>query len=420
MIRKIQVLNYRVLHQVSQNIEPFQVLVGANASGKSTFMDVINLMADLVRVRDFREAINERSPNFSNLCWRGQSDWFELALEVQLPETLPYRNPDYPYMRYEVRIGYNNDGELALLQETLWLIKNLSSDKLPSAERITVGYHHKKIPKGWRKIVNKTASGSDYFRQENSDWNNNFRLGPWRSALGNLPEDETRFPAAIWFKNYLLEGIQRIALNSEAMRMPSPPNAPRIFQPDGSNLPHVIHHLATHDPDAFEAWVKHIRTALPDVQNIITTERPEDKSRYLSIEYSLGASSLTATDNEESILRVPSWAASDGTLRLLALTILAYLPETGRFYLVEEPENGIHPLGIETIIKSFESMYENGIMVATHSPLILNMLAPQQLLCFTRQDDGSVRIVRGDQHPNLRDWQGKTTLDILFAAGVLG
>ncbi len=47
---------------------------------------------------------------------------------------------------------------------------------------------------------------------------------------------------------------------------------------------------------------------------------------------------------------VPSWLLSDGTLRLMALTLIAFasLPEP-RTYLVEEPENGLHPLAIQVV-----------------------------------------------------------------------
>jgi len=41
MIRRIEALNYRSLRYVSQALCPFQLLIGPNASGKSTFLDVV-------------------------------------------------------------------------------------------------------------------------------------------------------------------------------------------------------------------------------------------------------------------------------------------------------------------------------------------------------------------------------------------
>ena len=80
--------------------------------------------------------------------------------------------------------------------------------------------------------------------------------------------------------------------------------------------------------DRFEEWVAHVRTALPDIDRIRTVRRDEDKHRYLLVKYKNG-------------VEVPSWMVSDGTLRLLALTLLAYVPEFTGTYLIEEPENGV-------------------------------------------------------------------------------
>ena len=48
MIRRIEALNYRCLRYVSQPLDHFHVLVGPNASGKSTFLDVVGLIRDLL------------------------------------------------------------------------------------------------------------------------------------------------------------------------------------------------------------------------------------------------------------------------------------------------------------------------------------------------------------------------------------
>ena len=45
---RIQALRYRSLRYVSQELGPFQVLVGPNASGKSNFLDVVAFLGDLV------------------------------------------------------------------------------------------------------------------------------------------------------------------------------------------------------------------------------------------------------------------------------------------------------------------------------------------------------------------------------------
>ena len=41
-------LNYRCLRYVSRPLQPFHVLVGPNASGKTTFLDVVGFLQDLL------------------------------------------------------------------------------------------------------------------------------------------------------------------------------------------------------------------------------------------------------------------------------------------------------------------------------------------------------------------------------------
>ena len=207
-------------------------------------------------------------------------------------------------------------------------------------------------------------------------------------ALANLPEDEERFPVATWVKRLLMEGVQRLMLNSAAMSRPAPPGSPSDLQPDGSNLPWAIEALRG-DPRRFDRWVAHVRTALPDVTGIETIEREEDRHRYLRVTYQTG-------------LQAPSWTISDGTLRLLALTLVAYVPARDRIYLIEEPENGIHPPRgsrdtttvppsrspaevvvpvpeIEAWVWSRSAVVEDVLGWADRRPALLEWLATQQL-----------------------------------------
>lgn len=423
MIVRVEALSYRCLRYTRQHLGPFQVLIGPNASGKSTFLDVIAFLADLVREKEGVAAgVANRAPDLRDLCWMRHGDVFELAIESAIPDNMRTRkNGNYSQVRYEVRVGLLPDTrEVSLLAEALWLkSENLAEESAPTFQRTlfpvdvtppdsVVTAARKHSPTGWRRVLNKvTESGNDYFRSESSEWNNLFRLGPRRSALANLPEDEDKFPISIWFRRSLLEGVQRLALSSEALRRPSRPGSPRHFQPDGSNLPWVVNDLHERAPARLEEWIAHVRTSLPDLREIRTVERPEDRHRYLVLDY-------------ESGLQAPSWLVSDGTLRMLALTILAYIPGLEGAYLIEEPENGIHPRAVETVLQSLSSVYGAQVLLATHSPVILSLAQPDQVLCFGRTPQGATDIVLGSEHPRLRQWRGETDLGTLFASGVLG
>ena len=419
MISRIEALGYRCLRYIHQDLGAFHVLVGPNASGKSTFLDVLAFMSDVIFLGPDK-AVSDRAPDFRDLVWLRQRDRFELAIEVQIPEDRrdKLRNGGYRRARDELGVcGDDKSGEPTVPAQSVWLMAQEDGRPPQSAQRTffpeppippeSIVRAGGRAPEGWKKIVNKVAdSGNDYFSSETSGWNNLFRLGPRKSALANLPEDETKFPVATWFKEFLMLGVQRIMLNSQRMREPSPPRAPKEFLPDGSTLPWVVEKLAARHRRQFNDWIQHVRTALPELKTVRTVERSEDRHRYLVLEYQNG-------------LKVPSWAASDGTLRLLALTLLAYLPNVKGVFLIEEPENGIHPRAVETVFQSLSSVYGAHVVLATHSPVILGIAKQQDVLCFARTLEGATDIVRGSEHPALRNWKGEVDLGTLFASGVL-
>lgn len=397
-----------------------QALVGPNASGKSTFLDVIGLLSDLIRSRgDVRETVLSRSATFEKLVWQGNKgvSAFQLAVEAPIPQVvrnqLAEGKRQFEYVRYEVEIGINSaTNELGLNHETLWL-RTLGKESVAKQSDLfpSVPKHAPTVitasRTGWRVALKKVSGGNDnYYPEGGASYTPSFKLGRLKSALANIPADPKIFPVSSWFRDLLESGVQSIVLNSQVIRQPSPPGLGLRFQPDGSNLPWVIAELRR-DSHRFQSWLAHVRTALDDICDIDTIEREEDRHRYLVIRYANGA-------------EVPSWLVSDGTLRLLALTIPAYLSELSGVFLIEEPENGIHPRAIETVIQSLSSIYEGQVLIATHSPVALNMLDPNQVLCFAKDSSGATDIVAGDQHPALREWhRGEPDLGVLFAAGIL-
>jgi predicted ATPase len=416
MIRLIEALNFRCLRYISQPLGPFQVLVGPNASGKTTFLDVVSFLGKLA-TEGPREAVEElaQNMNMKDLVWNHKGDCFELAIEAAIPQVKRSRlDPRMDTIRYEVRIGLVQDTqELGIIEEKVLLEgwkarppkpRTLFPAEIESPRTIL----RTKGRRGNKTVMSKGNTGRDNYYPEVREvgrWYPSIELGRDKSVLGSLHEDETRFPASTWLKRLLTQGVQSFVLNSLLIRKPSPPGQ-RGFKPDGSNLPWVIADLKKNKP-RFMEWINHVRTALPEIEDIQTIERQDDRHRYLKICYKGG-------------LEVPSWLVSDGTLRLLALTLPAYLPDFTGIYLIEEPENGIHPRAVETVYKSLSSAYEAQIVTATHSPIILSLTEPEKILCFKKTADGATDIVLGSNHPALRDWQGQPNLSVLFASGVLG
>ena len=422
-VTRIEALGFRTLRYVSQRLGPFHVLVGPNASGKSAFLDVLAFLGDLHRM-DLEHAIMGYEPfdipvratDPRHLTWMRRGKTFELAVEAAIPDALRERLRSGPAdtCRYEIAVDVSEP--YRILRETLWLKPEEEAagiererPRFPSPPEPPDGIAaapQKRAPAHWRRVVVRESDPEHVaFRSEVSGRSFRFRIPTGKSALASLPTDD--FPVAARFRHMLAEGVQRIALSGAAMRRLSPPGKSDAYVSNGSNLPHVVDTVMHTAPERYADWIRLVREALPDIEHITARMQPWDGHRYLIVHYRNG-------------LEAPSWLVSEGTLQFLALTLLAYLPDPTGPYLIEEPENGLHPRAAETALGSLSSIYDAQILLATHSPDIVRRSGIDRMLCFARSEKDGTDVVAGSAHPRLRDWPGILDLGLLLGSGVLG
>ena len=426
MISLVEVKNFRCLRYIRQPLLPFQVLIGPNASGKTTFCEAISLLSKIVANEKIDPLVREMSDVFDDLTWDRQGGRIEIAVEALIPDEVRRKlySDEVPVgaldtIRYEIGFEENQTtSSVEIVEERVFLklctkAPKVSERLFPQEANPPDTILEPKFRANRSRILSKVRNGNDNYYSElgriqrgEGGYNPSIRLGPSRSAFANLQPAEDVFPVSTWFRDMLVNGVQSLSLNSHKLRKPSPPSKDVGFSLDGSNLPRVIARLKKNNPKRFKDWISHLQTALPDLADVKYVERQEDKFMYLKACYKGG-------------LEVPSWLVSEGTLRMMALTIIAYTSDLHGIYLIEEPENGIHPSAMETVFQSLSSVYNSQILIATHSPVILSIASPTQVLCFKKTLSGATDIVRGDHHPNLRDWRGDPNLSVLYASGVL-
>lgn len=414
MFTRIQARGFRSLKEIDVRLGEFHALVGPNGSGKTSFLDVLGFLSDLMRERgDLFAAVQKRTTFFQSLLWKGQGDCFDLAVEAKVPEQLLSKDPSskrFEYVRYKICIT-ERAGQVQVQSESLVLYTNLPQEpfvEVDFEQLMDLDSWSNISPKGHISIIRDRQGVAGYRPESETERKYTiFSVDLSESAVLTPPGTKASSPVTTWFKNFLIYGVRSIDVNGLALRSPSPPESPRKFRSDGRELPSLVDSLHLGEPE-YREWLEHVRSAIPDITDIVVIDRPEDRHRYLMIHYANGAI-------------VPSWLVSDGTLRLLLLTVLAYLPDDRHYaYLIEEPENGVHPRALETILDSLRSVYDGQVLIATHSPLVVNMLEPEQILCFFKDEEGATRIVSGDKHPVIMNWgQGKPDLGVVFASGIL-
>jgi predicted ATPase len=427
VITRIEVLNYRCLRYVSLPLDRFRLLVGPNASGKSTLMDVLTLIRDVLTPEiQVAKAMSERSEgNPLALAWLAKPSEVQLAVELAPPAGLLPEHPSAAF-RYELAINVQAAADPEIAAEALFLYREGMPRRDRDREQRLLFPESARPPEGIlhldegrirnrQKVVSKARDGKDYYQWrvrsgDQQPWNQSVYLGRSRAALAYLPVDERDendpFRKADWVRQFLTRGIVDLHLDIEALRRPSPPSSERAPLPDGSNMAWAARDLLEQHPAVAREWLQHVGTLIPALVDVSTEVRDFDRHCVLRAHYANGAA-------------VPSWLVSDGTLRLLALTLFAYYPHGPSVYLVEEPENGIHPAAVDGLMGSLSSMWDDQVLVATHSLALLAGAGPGQVLCFGLGTDGATDITLGERHPCLVDWQSDWNLADITASGIL-
>ncbi len=167
-----------------------------------------------------------------------------------------------------------------------------------------------------------------------------------------------------------------VRFDAGALRKPSSliPESDRIrfFSGRGQGLPGVYQAILSRGDDTFYRITEELRTLFPTVRHLRV---PALSSDTLGIEVEL-------VDGR----RVRAEGLSDGILYYLGFTALQHITPMGCL-LVEEPENGLHPSRIRVVISTLRriaELHKTQILIATHSPLVVNEMKPEEVSVVTR------------------------------------
>ena len=412
MIRRIQALNYRCLRHLDVSLDGFHLFVGPGGAGKSTVLDALAFLGDLV-CKGPEAAVSDRTGDFRDLV-RGRPDKdpaFELAIEFEIPDSCRAALPearDYRIYRYEVGVRCDERGPGIHVERGI-----LAPAPKPAPAQASLFPEMPAPPPtilaparpGTTTVLSKTPAGNDWFYRETDTgkgWDIRISLGRRRSTLGNLPESPETMPVASALRRVLESGLRPLRLEAAALGRPCPPSLARGgLRPDGGNLPWVVKRLRDEHRGNFDSWLQRMRGSVPGLNGIDVSERDGDRHACLVLRYEDG-------------LAVPSRLESEGVLRLLALNLLAHLPGEGRVHLVEEPENGVHPISLNAVWDSLVAIRGSQLLVTTRSARLVAAATPEQVICLARNEEGVVGVVKASEHPLLGEREGRMDPGVLI------
>jgi predicted ATPase len=363
---------------VEMELQPLNVLIGPNASGKSNFVEVLRLMSYFPR--DVGKPITDGG-GIAEWLWKGGEPNPEAEIETLFDS--PHNRPLLHSLKFK---GENYF--FKIVEETI---------KVENPGGVSVDFPY------------MNTEGKIYwgFDQITSAADLDFPIAGTQSILQQIKDPRSH--PELYYLSELLPTFRLyddfdIRRYSPLRQGQSPMAAGDFLEPDASNFGVVFLNLKGRIR-------KEIITKLKDVH--AGAEELETKIEGGIVRVQLQEQGLYAA--------TPPARLSDGTLRYLCLLTILLHPTPPPLICLEEPEIGLHPDVIHTVAELLvEASKRTQIIVTTHSDILVSALSeiPEAIIVCER-DEGGTHLRRLDPD-QWKVWLEKYTLGDLWRRGDLG
>jgi ABC-type branched-subunit amino acid transport system ATPase component len=328
-IQRIEVKNFKSLVDFKIELSKFSCLIGLNGAGKSTVLQFVDFLSQLVR-GDMEGWLSERK-------WRARDLKSKLTKKVNIEFIVHFSDENGEGVG-QWEATYN-----PLKKQCTWEHIDLLDSELESDKR-TVSL---------RAISN--GAGRSY--EIAFDYQ-----GSILSAL----KDELLSPSLRDCKTFFQEIKSLELLAPDYLRQRTRESSGTLGL-GGQNLSAFLHEMSE---ERRQRLIASLTKAYPSFQSLqVKSLRSGWKQLEISEGYEGPEKSLFPS---LSSMTTEARHINDGMLRLIA--ILAELQSDNRFVLFDEIENGINPELVGFVIEMLVSTPKKQVLVTTHSPMILNYL----------------------------------------------
>lgn len=366
MFTHIGVKNYKSLKDVGLEAGRFMVLVGANAAGKSNFVDSLDFLKRCLS--DGLTAAVGAKGGYENISFRrarrsrGGLE-FNLSFDLRPPSKHYFTQARCQY-QFAFRARHQAIAAEYEVTDEILAVDWISHDTQPGRIRID------RKAQSVKMVPNPPVGSPNQYLRNN--------------LLTDLAPDELILSSRPGFWGLLrlmADAFSQIGvyqISPQGARQPGDPSGRKELGRTGTNLPAVLQYLQRADKAAIAELLAHLQKASSAFTGI-ETDYVETKQLGLFL-------------REQGVGR--RWYAhdlSDGTLQTLAIFV-PLLDTRFSVVAIEEPENSLHPWVLRDFIETCRAQSnKKQIIVTTHSPVLVSHLKPNELFLVDRKA-GATRI----------------------------
>ena len=188
-------------------------------------------------------------------------------------------------------------------------------------------------------------------------------------------------------------------------------NSSVLLQPDAANLASVLRYIKENHADDYYQILLAIRTVAPFFHDFYF--EPQGKAGDESL--------LLLWNHRDHSEPFSANQLSDGTARFICLVTLFLQPEKNRPYTIvlDEPELGLHPDAIEVLAEIIKSVSETTqVIVSTQSVELANYFEPEDFI-VTEEVGGSSVFKKLDRKP-LEVWLDEYKMGHIWTKNLIG
>ena len=375
---RVKVQNFRSLASIDVSLGRLVVLVGPNGSGKSNFLAIFRFLADTIRF-DLADAIDR----FGGFPHVRRQDETRGGVVIEIESLVTQFASDNARDYYRLTFNERSPGRLRRSEE--FKFKRVSG----RGRRISVDGTQVSI--GNRRL--------DVASEQTTVLATLPKLAPDEGGEGI--DAFARFLSSI----YVLEADVAEARRPSRLLGAS-------LADDASNLSDALLRLHDLDRAVFLDLQKDLRACLPGLDRI---------------EFQRGggaARSVVAALRERGLQAPVALAdASFGTIRMLALLTALHDPQPPPLTAIEEVDHGLHPYALDVVVERLrDASTRTQLVVATHSPTLVNRLRPEELIVCGRDPTTGASLIPAISTSRLAKSAaaGELELGELWFSGVIG
>ena len=385
IFERIRIQGFRRLQDVNLKLQPLNVLIGANGSGKTSLLEVFSLLANSAAGK-LNATLNDMGGidgNLTNLLsakeGKSRSLAFELAKGLSDENSLEYRIAITPQ-----GIGYT------ISEETL---AHVGADGNPTQHPI-YAHRDKGLVAGSLSPFQELLAPS-------------LGSGPKESALSQIPKT-LREPED--FREHLasLTHYHVLDVSSRApIRLPQPLRDANLPGHDGEDIVSCLYNIRETETHRFETIEATLRAGFPNFERL---------------NFPPVAAGTLAMTWKDKTSKYPFYMhqLSEGTLRFLWLVTLLQCPGLTDVTMIDEPEVSLHPELLALLAELLrEASQRTQLIVATHADRLIRFLKPAEVVTINMNDDGAAEFTRADEL-DLDKWLEEYTLDEVWRLGRMG